>query len=102
VQRGIAAITVVGCASPAMSAYYVGKPVAEHYLRVLLHERYGYTNTGVYYRPQRARQGSYGKHGRVLYHRWLCGFVAGVSSPPDSTGCGHRASPHPRRNRRCL
>jgi hypothetical protein len=82
VKRAIAAVTMVGClvfAAPAMSAYYVGKSVAEHYLRVLLHEQYGYSNTGAYCRPQRGPNEKYVKHGRVLYHRWLCGFFAGES-----------------------
>lgn len=79
-HKPVAVVTVVAClalASPAMSAYFVGKPVAEHYLRVLLHDQYGYTNTGVYCRPQRGQNERHVKHGRVLYHRWLCGFYTG-------------------------
>ncbi len=80
-MRGVvAALTIavgLGFASPSMAAYYVGKPVAEHYLRVLLHETYGYSKTGVYCRPKQGSNERVVKHGRVLYHRWLCGFVAG-------------------------
>jgi hypothetical protein len=84
-RRAIATLTVVGClgfAAPSVAAYYVGKPVAEHYLRVLLHETYGYSNTGVYCQPKRGRNERVVKHGPVLYHRWSCGFYAG--EPGDS------------------
>jgi hypothetical protein len=63
-------------AAPAPAAYYVGESVAEHYLRTLLHDRYGYNQTGVACQPKRGRNETYVKNGRVLYHAWLCGFYA--------------------------
>lgn len=68
---------VLAAAASADAAYYVGRPVAEHYARQQLHS-YGYTYVGVYCQPQKGRNESYRKRGRVLWHKWLCSFAEGV------------------------
>lgn len=74
------AVVVAGAlwvAAPASAAYYIARPVAEHYTRELLHDTYGYSQTGVACRPRQGRNETYTlRSGRVLYHVWLCGFYA--------------------------
>lgn len=80
-RKVVALVAVAGSlvlASTASSAYYTNRAGAEHYLRLLLHEQYGYKNTGVYCQPQKGRNERYAEEGKHLYHRWLCGFVSGT------------------------
>ena len=75
----VGVLMLTGClwlAAPSSAAYYVGKGVAEHYTRVLLHQ-YGYSNISVYCRPKQGFNEKYNKGGRMLYHRWLCGYYSG-------------------------
>jgi hypothetical protein len=73
----LALLVTLALATPAHAAYYVGKPVAEHYLRLVLHDNYGYSNTGVFCRPKQGGNEHARKGSNTLYHRWACGFYAG-------------------------
>jgi hypothetical protein len=73
----LAALSLLIGAATADAAYYVNKPVAEHYLRNLLHS-WDMTNTAVYCRPKRGKNESVmSSDGVRLWHKWSCGFVAG-------------------------
>lgn len=75
------AVALLAVPASADAAYYIGKPVAEHYARIQLHN-YGYTNVGVYCQPKKGKNENYNNHGHVLWHKWYCGFVE--AEPGDS------------------
>lgn len=92
----VVSVVALSSTTPAFGAYYIGKRVAEHYMRDLLHDTYGYRQTGVSCRPKEGRNETYAKNGRLLYHAWFCGFYArnygstckGLISIKGSDGAG--------------
>jgi hypothetical protein len=74
---GLAFALTFAFSAPAAAKYYINKPLAEHDVRLVLHNNYGYTGTGVYCQPKRGRNEHVVSAGRVFYHRWTCGWATG-------------------------
>lgn len=75
------ALVALAAAAPASATYYIDRPEAQRDMRHTLRDR-GYSRVVVSCRPQwqSAPDPDY------VYHRWVCGWVAGSWSRPNCVG----------------